>query len=47
MVPDPYHLPKGCTFHPRCPEYQPGLCDEVVPDAKEVGPGHEVRCLKR
>ena len=47
MVPDPYRLPKGCTFHPRCPECEPGLCDQIVPEMKEVGPGHEVRCLKR
>jgi oligopeptide/dipeptide ABC transporter ATP-binding protein len=24
-------LPPGCTFHPRCPFYQPGMCDREVP----------------
>jgi len=47
MVPDPYHLPPGCRFHPRCREFQPGLCDLEEPELKAVEPGHEVRCLRR
>ncbi len=26
-IPSLLHLPPGCTFHPRCPLYEPGLCD--------------------
>lgn len=46
-VPDPYRLPSGCTFHPRCRECQPGLCDVEEPELKAVAPGHFVSCLKR
>lgn len=44
MVPDPYALPRGCAFHPRCSDMQPGLCDEMEPEMVEVEPGHKVRC---
>jgi peptide/nickel transport system ATP-binding protein len=42
MVPDPFSIPAGCSFHPRCPMYRPGICDE--PEWLEVGPQHWVRC---
>jgi oligopeptide/dipeptide ABC transporter ATP-binding protein len=42
MVPDPFSIPSGCPFHPRCPLYRPGICDE--PAWVEVGPSHWVRC---
>jgi peptide/nickel transport system ATP-binding protein len=42
MVPDPYHLPAGCTFHPRCPMYLRGVCDE--PQYEQVGPNHWALC---
>jgi oligopeptide/dipeptide ABC transporter ATP-binding protein len=42
MVPDPYSVPKGCAFHPRCPLYQPVVCDE--PRFVQVGENHWVRC---
>ncbi len=45
MVPDPFHLPSGCVFHPRCPEFMPGKCDRIVPSYIEVEPEHWVRCL--
>jgi len=44
MVPDPYALPRGCAFHPRCSDMKPGMCDEVEPPMVEVEPGHKVRC---
>ncbi|HWQ14900.1 MAG TPA: ABC transporter ATP-binding protein [Roseiflexaceae bacterium] len=43
-VPDPYALPRGCPFHPRCAEMIRGVCDEVVPPLVMVKDGHEVRC---
>ncbi len=46
MVPDPYALPKGCPFHPRCSQKLPGLCDQQVPTMVEIEPGHKVRCLR-
>jgi peptide/nickel transport system ATP-binding protein len=45
MVPDPFNLPSGCVFHPRCPEYMPGKCDRIVPKWTEVEKGHYARCL--
>jgi len=30
-VPSLLNLPPGCTFHPRCPLAEPGLCDVKVP----------------
>lgn len=30
-VPSLLSLPPGCTFHPRCPLAEPGLCDIAVP----------------
>jgi len=45
MVPDPFHLPTGCVFHPRCPMFMPGKCDRIVPTNKEVAPNHWASCL--
>jgi peptide/nickel transport system ATP-binding protein len=43
-VPDPYALPKGCPFHPRCESRMP-VCSEDRPvPITEVSPGHSVRC---
>lgn len=42
-VPSPIHLPKGCVFHPRCPQVS-ATCKEVVPVLREMGTGHRVAC---
>jgi oligopeptide/dipeptide ABC transporter ATP-binding protein len=47
MVPDPYAIPKGCSFHPRCSEAVAGVCDQQDPPLVEVEPGHKVRCFPR
>lgn len=44
-VPDPSVVPVGCPFHPRCPEFMPALCNEVVPEMIALDEGREVRCL--
>ncbi|MDH7487133.1 MAG: ABC transporter ATP-binding protein [Anaerolineae bacterium] len=44
-VPDPYAIPKGCSFHPRCHQRIRGVCDQQEPPYVEVEPGHKVRCL--
>ena len=31
-VPSLLALPPGCTFHPRCPLAEPGLCDVKIPE---------------
>jgi peptide/nickel transport system ATP-binding protein len=45
-VPDPYNIPQGCPYHPRCPEFMPGKCDvdREIP-FYEIKPGHFARCL--
>jgi len=44
MVPDPYSRLKGCPFHPRCPKFISGVCDQVDPAMFEPEPNHLVRC---
>jgi oligopeptide/dipeptide ABC transporter ATP-binding protein len=43
-VPDPYNLPKGCPFHPRCQHVIHGVCDVIDPPMIEVGTAHTARC---
>lgn len=45
MVPDPYNLPNGCRFHPRCPLYMKDICNKAEPSEVEVAPGHTVECF--
>jgi len=45
MVPDPFHLPTGCVFHPRCPSFMPGKCDKIVPTWHPVVGDQWVSCL--
>lgn len=42
-VPSPSRVPRGCSFHPRCPHAKP-ICSEAPPPMKEAGPGHAVSC---
>ena len=44
-VPDPFSIPKGCAFYPRCAAPKTAACagPEDVP-LTEVEPAHEVRC---
>ena len=43
MVPDPFSLPDGCKFNPRCPSVS-GICRQEDPPWIEAEPGHWVRC---
>jgi peptide/nickel transport system ATP-binding protein len=45
MTPDPFNLPTGCVFHPRCPMFMPGRCDKVAPAWTKVGEDHYASCL--
>ncbi len=42
-VPDPYSVPAGCAFCPRCPAPKSPACSEEVP-LIAVEPHHHVRC---
>ena len=43
-VPSPLNPPSGCVFHPRCP-VAVERCSAVVPELREVKPGHWAACL--
>ena len=43
-VPDPYNVPAGCAFYPRCPSFIPGRCDVVEPQWTQLSANHHVRC---
>ena len=44
-IPHPLHRPQGCAFHPRCPDFMPGVCDAHVPALVPVGDGPPVACF--
>lgn len=41
-VPSPANIPKGCSFHTRCPHAE-NICKEIEPELKEIR-GHFVSC---
>lgn len=43
-IPNLTNLPDGCVFHPRCPYFEPGLCDVTMPPLVDVGHGRQVAC---
>jgi peptide/nickel transport system ATP-binding protein len=42
-IPSLLNIPRGCAFHPRCPQFEAGLCDGQVPSLYAVN-GREVAC---
>ncbi|PYM46999.1 MAG: hypothetical protein DME16_13600 [Candidatus Rokuibacteriota bacterium] len=44
-IPHPYNRPEGCAFHPRCPDFMPGRCDQEEPAPRLVGTAQEAACL--
>lgn len=43
VVPNPYHMPPGCKFNPRCFNVR-DKCRTMEPPLEEVKKGHLVRC---
>jgi peptide/nickel transport system ATP-binding protein len=44
IVPDPYSLPQGCPFHPRCRSCMQGTCDVQQPPFIALDGNRRVRC---
>jgi oligopeptide/dipeptide ABC transporter ATP-binding protein len=38
------HVPPGCSFHPRCPLAETGLCDTLRPELTSIDAGRDVAC---
>jgi oligopeptide transport system ATP-binding protein len=43
-IPSPINPPSGCRFHPRCSIAKLELCSKVIPEWREITPGHWVAC---
>ena len=43
-VPSGFEIPRGCSFHPRCKFFMPGVCDIEVPEMYVVGSEHRAAC---
>jgi peptide/nickel transport system ATP-binding protein len=43
-VPEPWAMPRGCAFAPRCPKVRGG-CDARIPAAIAVGEAHSAACI--
>jgi peptide/nickel transport system ATP-binding protein len=44
-IPHPYDRPRGCPFHPRCPNAIVGRCDTATPEMIAAGDGSAVSCF--
>jgi oligopeptide/dipeptide ABC transporter ATP-binding protein len=44
-VPNPFGIPTGCRFHPRCSSVM-DVCEKEEPALVEVEAGHQVRCWR-
>jgi oligopeptide/dipeptide ABC transporter ATP-binding protein len=43
-VPSPINPPSACRFHPRCPRFEPGVCDVTPPELERTETGSLVAC---
>jgi peptide/nickel transport system ATP-binding protein len=45
-IPSLTQIPPGCSFHPRCPFFVPGVCDTRVPPLENApGFSQDVACI--
>lgn len=35
-IPSLTNMPTGCSFHPRCPYFRPGICETMVPNLEQA-----------
>ncbi|TYB85623.1 ABC transporter ATP-binding protein [Oceaniovalibus sp. ACAM 378] len=43
-IPSPTNVPKGCSFHTRCPIAEKGLCDTTPPPLRRTGEARMALC---
>jgi len=43
-IPSLLNIPSGCSFHPRCPLFEQGLCDTRVPPLTDTAQGTQIAC---
>jgi oligopeptide/dipeptide ABC transporter ATP-binding protein len=46
VVPNPLQMPKGCRFHPRCPDVM-AICHAEQPPLTRLGPQRRVYCWRQ
>lgn len=44
-IPHPFNKPRGCPFHPRCPQAMPGKCDQHQPALQPVSERQLTSCF--
>ncbi|WP_230165221.1 ABC transporter ATP-binding protein [Roseomonas sp. CECT 9278] len=44
-VPEPWAMPPGCAFAPRC-AHRAAVCDAALPDTRRVAPDHRAACTR-
>ncbi len=44
-TPEPWNMPVGCRFHPRCPYTEPKCTEGEIP-LLDVGSGRDARCVR-
>ena len=44
-VPEPWAMPSGCSFGPRCPRHD-AACDVAPPPLLVIEPGHRAACIR-
>jgi peptide/nickel transport system ATP-binding protein len=44
-IPHPLNHPPGCSFHPRCSEFMPDVCDRSIPGLQVVNDRQSASCF--
>ncbi|HIQ06431.1 MAG TPA: ABC transporter ATP-binding protein, partial [Anaerolineae bacterium] len=44
-IPHPFNRPPGCPFHPRCPDFMPGVCNQQIPSLQPVNDRQSASCF--
>lgn len=43
-IPSPMNPPSGCPFQTRCPRKIGAICENELPEVKDLGSGHKIMC---